>query len=722
MTSRLTAPLTRKLTSPRTAPLGSVMGWSAPSVGSFSLVAGPTDAIYTGNTSALQDGNSIFAPHVAQNGHQWLYEYDAGSFATLNTLELSAAYAGTKDDHLGSISIVKTPLGAKLVCYAGHAQDSVVRFRRSSDGTIAGFGSEYTSTVPEVTTYPELFVQASTGYIFCTVRGDLYGYWISKSTDDGLTWSTWKKFVSSSNQMYINPYWSGADTLYMTANDNPTGSAAHPYCLEVNVSTQDVVSGAGTISNYGTSAAAIASCSDFYVPSGSQNAGGGGNWDAFGGTIIGVRSSDNQFTSRYYATPPSNFAADKFDTTKWTFTKICDAGYGTGDTAPTPYQYNGEGGPSQETGLTKPRAFFSRMFLGKFWVEQWECATADGTGAWSQTRYFGSKNRGLTDIMGRPLSVDGSDGRVPFLLVDGTFDTYTNFNTVYKAPRITVGSKVPTLSIPTAYSQPEWKALQVTLPAADAAGYGITGGADAALFNIYGNTLFLKAQSFAAPADANADNIYEVTITAKSWGGAGSADFNFTVTITSASLSASNGLTKTHLFNNAAWTKTAVTASDGTGETTDPFGGSNASKIIDTATTNVHRISQNKTLSSSTQNTNSIYLKKGSGLSYARLRQTNGGGGVWGGVFDIQRGNFISEVDGGLALDSFGIFALSNNWYRLWITFTTGTVSGGAWLCDFSGSTTPSGSATEAGNTGLYTYAYGAMTSPGALSAYADVA
>lgn len=58
---------------------------------------------------------------------------------------------------------------------------------------------------------------------------------------------------------------------------------------------------------------------------------------------------------------------------------------------------------------------------------------------------------------------------------------------------------------------------QATDPNGDTVTYAISGGADAALFNIDPNTgavTFINAPDFEAPADANADNVYDIEVTA----------------------------------------------------------------------------------------------------------------------------------------------------------------------------------------------------------------
>jgi len=87
-------------------------------------------------------------------------------------------------------------------------------------------------------------------------------------------------------------------------------------------------------------------------------------------------------------------------------------------------------------------------------------------------------------------------------------------------------------------SVPENTTAAGTVTAIDADGdtvtYSITGGADAAKFTINGTTgalAFLSAPDYETPTDANADNVYQVTVTADD-GSFGLTEQDITVTIT----------------------------------------------------------------------------------------------------------------------------------------------------------------------------------------------
>lgn len=76
----------------------------------------------------------------------------------------------------------------------------------------------------------------------------------------------------------------------------------------------------------------------------------------------------------------------------------------------------------------------------------------------------------------------------------------------------------------------------LTVVATDANGYSITGGADAAAFAIggaSGELTFVTQPDFESPADADANNVYEVVVTATADGGA--VDQTVAITVTDAS-------------------------------------------------------------------------------------------------------------------------------------------------------------------------------------------
>ena len=85
----------------------------------------------------------------------------------------------------------------------------------------------------------------------------------------------------------------------------------------------------------------------------------------------------------------------------------------------------------------------------------------------------------------------------------------------------------------TEVNQVQGVALSHALTAGSTVTWEKHAGADMALFTVTGSTLSMTAKNFAAPVDANADNVYEVTLKATDERGF-FAYHNVRVTITAA--------------------------------------------------------------------------------------------------------------------------------------------------------------------------------------------
>jgi hypothetical protein len=129
-----------------------------------------------------------------------------------------------------------------------------------------------------------------------------------------------------------------------------------------------------------------------------------------------------------------------------------------------------------------------------------------------------------------------------------------------------------------------------------------------------------------------------------------------------------NLLTYSEQFENGAWTKSALSISANTGETTDPYGTNLADKMIDTTATSAHYVRQDFTTVGGATYTLSAYIKAGDitevSLDFAIAS-------LWGGtppsiIFDLVAGSLISSQN----ILRYSATALSNGWWRLSITAT----------------------------------------------------
>jgi len=124
---------------------------------------------------------------------------------------------------------------------------------------------------------------------------------------------------------------------------------------------------------------------------------------------------------------------------------------------------------------------------------------------------------------------------------DGT-DTLSGIEIIQFADQSKSFNQAPEITGTTAFSIAENTTLAGTITATDPNPgdkdtFSITGGADAALFNIDANTgalTFKSAPDFENPADSGKNNVYDVIVTAKDTGGLSSALQAITVTVTDA--------------------------------------------------------------------------------------------------------------------------------------------------------------------------------------------
>ena len=153
-----------------------------------------------------------------------------------------------------------------------------------------------------------------------------------------------------------------------------------------------------------------------------------------------------------------------------------------------------------------------------------------------------------------------------------------------------------------------------------------------------------------------------------------------------------NLLTYSNTFSNAAWIK--LSSSITTGQS-DPFGGTNASKLVETATTAQHYVAQNTGLGT--------FIGGGIYTVYAKAAERTKiyvwddwtGRGV---KFDLSNGNTISSSGA-----TGGSTSLGNGWYQLYVKFPdggTGNSSVSISSLDAAGSTSYTGD----GTSGLYIY------------------
>ena len=124
-----------------------------------------------------------------------------------------------------------------------------------------------------------------------------------------------------------------------------------------------------------------------------------------------------------------------------------------------------------------------------------------------------------------------------------------------------------------------------------------------------------------------------------------------------------NLITYSEAFDNAYWTKSGSSVVSGF---VSPSGDLSAFKLVESATTAVHKINTGYTFTSGTSYSLSVYLKMEENR-YVQL--TSGNTVVWGAnsIFDLQNGVISSLISG-----TSTITALADGWYKCTISGTAG--------------------------------------------------
>lgn len=173
-----------------------------------------------------------------------------------------------------------------------------------------------------------------------------------------------------------------------------------------------------------------------------------------------------------------------------------------------------------------------------------------------------------------------------------------------------------------------------------------------------------------------------------------------------------NLLTYSEAFDNAAWTKGAVTATVTADATTSPAGTATAD-LIDSSSTDINnRVTQVATVANdSTAYSQTLYVKRGT-AQYFRLdlRFVGGTSLNYAYVFDFTGGT-ATLVTGGNTAIQVSFTAVGNGWYRAVISGANNSLGNTQAQLWFYPSTNSFGTAITAGNS----YAWGAQLEAGAI-------
>jgi hypothetical protein len=168
-----------------------------------------------------------------------------------------------------------------------------------------------------------------------------------------------------------------------------------------------------------------------------------------------------------------------------------------------------------------------------------------------------------------------------------------------------------------------------------------------------------------------------------------------------------NLLTYSDAFDNAAWTKNALTIS--ANSIASPDGTTNADSVIETATTDYHITGQTKSLTSGTSYTLSFFVKP-NGRNFSRILFGADGFGLQYANFNLLTDEIVKSANVTAKIESY-----SNGWKRC-----TASASAIASVTDAiyfgPARNTTDGWVTFAGNASLGIYAYGSQLEAGAYA------
>lgn len=392
------------------------LGWDSGGLGG---VSSPT---------AVSNGTVTYIGVVTATGYPAVEVWDNTTRLFVKLVILSTTIHRI-DDHLKP-SLEITPSNKLLVLYEDHNIAAKVYARLSSDNTIENLGPEVLSqgTSGHDCAYPHIMIQASTGFIFNISRagGRYIGLW--KSTNEWATPATYLGRIAGDSATtgsqvifsceWVDPVGSpNRIRIFMAREADTGGGSSKLHCLEVDVSTLDVQSAAGSMGTVGSSPAVMTDCAAIWDP-GAGFSGWSPSCTSPTG-CLGYYKDEVAGTIDYYwlsLTGTSGGAIKQFTAADWTKTHIVSAGliFGAEDRP----------GGATCSGLTTttPEIYLSRFVSsdGKWHVERWVAGQAAGT-TWPKTVTIaiGGAEGGIT--LFRPRSPKYAAANCPVLYAIGTY-------------------------------------------------------------------------------------------------------------------------------------------------------------------------------------------------------------------------------------------------------------------------------------------------------------
>jgi hypothetical protein len=333
---------------------------------------------------------------------------------------------GQEDDH-NSNRMIKVNSGTQLLMtWNDHNADRNLYSKLSSDLSLDNLGSLVTTqaSVGHLIAYGILMEQASTGNVFQFNRvGELY--WACfKSTNFGASWTYLGEFFFNDvnvagSRTLMNMVWADASTIRCFIAAELGVGDSRIRCMDINVDTNAMVSGSGTLGTFGTDIINMSAISIIFNP--------GSGFGAFmQGTksptaVIAKHQVDATEASSYYWMNCDTPAAP-YTEASWSKYYITDAGEDLNS--------KWEGGICL-SGLTttNPEVYISKLLSSdhQWHLGRWAASDAVGS-TWSEVEVIAVGGDNVDSPLFRPVSPAGADPSLPVSYqYPGQYPDFSNF-------------------------------------------------------------------------------------------------------------------------------------------------------------------------------------------------------------------------------------------------------------------------------------------------------
>ena len=377
---------------------------------------------YTGNMQPMgqQYGNKVYYGQSKSN-NQSIVEIDVDTKVMTGVFNVSKAYSGN-DDHR-SPAIKKTPSGKFFTAYTGHGDDSIFRYRRSTDDSFRNLGAEVQLSTAGigVASYGMIYNQASTGHMIMICRTSTLKWSFFKSTDDGVTFSAAKVLTTHpSKQSYIYGEWASANRLRFFANEN-SALEATLRIFEWDVVTGDIYAANNVV--IGNSETGGANFDDMTIFRPYTN-GRSSQIMCFGANanqaLYAQLDDLNEKCRQLALYLPAG--KDAFTPTDWVSTILSPEYTGASDQR----RFNGQATFSYRTDLAMPRVY-DAIRDGTNWQIRQLDATAVDFSTFTSKVLRTVPDTNYNAAM-RPRSPYGSDGRLDLAWQEGPYPNYSDWD------------------------------------------------------------------------------------------------------------------------------------------------------------------------------------------------------------------------------------------------------------------------------------------------------